>query len=126
METNTPVTSHHSAPASELNKLVRLALPILTAQLAQMAMVLVDTLMAGRVSAVDLAGVALGGALMWPMMMFFMGVLQAVTPAVSQLNGAGRQREVGEVIRQALWLAGLAQVCSLHLSLTPRSSMPLW
>ena len=106
METNTPSTGHHSVPVSELNKLVRLALPILTAQLAQMAMVLVDTLMAGRVSAVDLAGVALGGALMWPMMMFFMGVLQAVTPAVSQLNGAGRQREVGEVIRQALWLAG--------------------
>jgi multidrug resistance protein, MATE family len=121
METNQLSAEQGHMPAAELSKLVRLALPILTAQLAQMAMVLVDTAMAGRVSAVDLAGVALGGALMWPVMMFVMGVLQAVTPTVSHLNGADRQREVGEVIRQALWLAALGAALLIAFVLNAES-----
>ena len=94
-----------TAPVSELRHLLRLALPILVAQLAQVGMTVADTIMAGRVSAVDLAGVALGGAVLWPLMMLMMGFLQAVTPIVSQLDGSGRQQEIGRVIRQALWLA---------------------
>ena len=80
------------------------------AQLAQMSMGVLDTVMAGRLSAVDLAGIALGGNAMWPVMLMMMGFLQAVTPTVSQLNGANRQKEVGEVVRQALWLALIAVV----------------
>ncbi|MCB1647008.1 MAG: MATE family efflux transporter [Pseudomonadales bacterium] len=85
--------------------LIRLGLPILGAQLAQMGMGVVDTVMAGRVSAADLAGVAVGGAVMWPVIMGMMGVLQAVTPSVSQLNGEGKRHEVGALVRQALWMA---------------------
>jgi MATE family multidrug resistance protein len=75
------------------------------AQLAQMSMGVMDAVMAGRYSSIDLAGVALGGSVLWPVMMLFMGLIQAVTPTVSQLNGAGRQSQVGEVIRQGLWMA---------------------
>ena len=75
------------------------------AQLAQMGMSVVDAVMAGQYGAVDLAGVALGGSLFWPIMMLVMGMVQAVTPTVSQLNGAGRLAEIGEVVRQGLWLA---------------------
>lgn len=89
----------------ELGHLLRLALPLMAAQLAQVGMGVVDTVMAGRLGAVDLAGVALGGSVMWPAMLLFMGFLQAITPTVAQLNGAGQQGEIGEVIRQGLWLA---------------------
>lgn len=101
------------APAvadNELGNLMRLGLPLMGAQLAQMLMGVLDTVMAGRLGAVDLAGVALGGNALWPVMLMMMGFLQAVTPTVSQLNGAGRQAEIGEVVRQALWLALLAAV----------------
>jgi MATE family multidrug resistance protein len=84
----------------------------MAAQLAQMGMGLTDTVMAGRLSAQDLAGVALGGSVFWPLNLLLMGVLQAVTPTVSQLNGAGRDEEVGEVIRQGLYMA---MVCALLL-----------
>ena len=75
------------------------------AQLAQMGMGVADTIMAGRYSSADLAGIALGTSILWPSMMLVMGVLQAITPSVAQLNGARRYEEIGDVIRQGIWLA---------------------
>lgn len=89
----------------ETGILWRLALPLMGAQLAQMGMGVVDAVMAGHYSSADLAGVALGGSIFWPVMILMMGMLQAITPTVSQLNGANRVAEIGEVIRQGLWLA---------------------
>ena len=90
---------------AELGQLSRLALPIVFTQLAQMGMSVADTVMAGRVSSVELAGVALGTVLYWPLMMLVSGTIMAITPSVSHLNGAGRREECGEVVRQALWIA---------------------
>ena len=89
----------------ELGQLSRLALPMILAQVSQMGMGLMDTIMAGRLSAVDLAGVALGSNLFWPSILFVVGVVMSLTPSVSQLHGAGRERESGEVVRQAFWIA---------------------
>lgn len=89
----------------EVGRLTRLALPIMLTQLSQMGMGVADTIMAGRVSAADLAGVALGGNLFWPFLMFVTGILMSITPSVSQLHGSGRQRDAGEVVRQAVWIA---------------------
>ena len=89
----------------EFVSLTRLALPMIVTQLSQMGMGVADAIMAGRVSAADLAGVALGGNLFWPLMLFMSGVIMALTPAVSQLHGAKREDEVAAVVRQALWLA---------------------
>ena len=89
----------------ELRQLSRLALPMMFAQLSQMGMGVMDTIMAGRVSAADLAGVALGSNLFWPAMLFVVGTMMSLMPTVSQLHGSGRQRESGEVVRQAGWIA---------------------
>ncbi len=88
----------------ELSHLWRLALPMMLAQVSQMGMGVMDTIMAGRVGAVDLAGVALGGNLFWPMALLLAGVVMSLTPSVSQLQGAGREREAGELVRQAGWI----------------------
>lgn len=95
---------------SEFGSLRRLAVPIIVTQLSQMGMGIADTIMAGHLGAADLAGVALGGNLFWPIMLLLSGVVMAVTPSVAQLNGARRDSEVGEVVRQALWLALLGGV----------------
>ena len=114
--------SHKSHPAqaglfSEFTRLFRLAIPLMGAQLAQMGMGVTDVVMAGRYGSADLAGVALGGSIMWPLMMLAMGVVQAITPTVSQLNGAKRYREIGTVVRQGLWMAaGAGIVVALALN----------
>ena len=102
---------------TELKKLTGLALPLVVTQLAQMGLGVLDTIMAGRVSSVELAGVALGGVIFWPILMLIAGVVMAVTPTVSQLHGGGRVREAGAVVRQALWIAffcGVAMMTLLH------------
>ena len=94
------------APAlAEFRTLGTLALPIIVTQLAQMGMGVADAIMAGRVSATDLAGITLGGNLYWPLMLLMSGIVMAVTPLVSQLNGAGKLGAAGAVVRQALWIA---------------------
>ena len=90
---------------AEGRALLKLAAPIFTALFAQQSLAFVDTVMAGRVSAVDLAGVAVGGSLWIPLLLFLYGVLLAVTPLVAQLYGAGRTAECGLLARRALWVA---------------------
>ena len=107
----------------ELKKLAQLAGPLMTAQLAQMGMGVTDAVMAGHYGAVDLAGVALAGSMMWPVMMLFMGCLQALTPSIAQLNGAGQYREIGEIVRQGLWLALVAGALAMA---TLRSIGPVY
>ena len=89
----------------EFRSLGTLALPIVVTQLSQMGMGVMDAVMAGRVSAADLAGVTLGGSFYWPLLLLMSGTVMAVTPSVSQLHGAGRVGEAGAVVRQAMWIA---------------------
>ena len=81
----------------EFRRLGVLAVPIVIAQLSHMGMGVADAVMAGRLSATDLAGVTLGGNFYWPTMLLLSGIVMAVTPSVSQLNGAGRAEEAGAV-----------------------------
>lgn len=94
----------------ELGVLGRLAAPMILAQVTQMGMGVADTIMAGQVSAVDLAGVALGGNFYWPLLLLLSGTLMSLTPTISQLHGRGRQAEAGEAFRQALWVAAAGAV----------------
>jgi MATE family multidrug resistance protein len=100
-------SENHSVIGTEARRLLLLALPLMGAQLAQMGMGVTDVIMAGHYSSVDLAGVMLATSVMWPVTMLLMGVVQAVTPAIAQLNGANKYSEIGEVLRQGLWMAML-------------------
>lgn len=97
-----------SASAEEFRTLVRLALPLMAAQLLQMAQGVMDTIMAGHLSAPDLAGIALGLNVLWPSQFLLSGLVLAATPLIAQLRGAGRVREVGEVVRQGFWIVAFA------------------
>lgn len=83
----------------------KLALPIALGQLASMAMTVVDTLLAGQHGSITLAAVAVGSAIWSLAMLICIGLMMAIPPTVSQLNGAGRRSEIGPIWRQALWLA---------------------
>ncbi|MFC5708286.1 MATE family efflux transporter [Aeromonas eucrenophila] len=90
---------------SEAKQLVRLASPILVAQVAQVAMSFVDTVMAGQVSAVDLAAVSVASSFWLPIILLTQGIIMALTPIVSQLNGARKRDEVRPAVHQGFWLA---------------------
>lgn len=87
-----------------------IGLPVIIAQLLQMSMNFVDTVMAGNLSAEDLAAVAVGGAIFNPFMMLAAGILMAVTPIIAQHVGARNLSEIGINARQGLWLSQLLAI----------------
>lgn len=86
-------------------EILRLAWPVLVGQLAVMFNGLIDTVMAGRLSAIDLAAVGLASSIYVSSYVGLMGVLVALTPIAAQHYGAGQFREIGADTRQALLLA---------------------
>ena len=94
---------------TEIRQALVLSGPLVLAQLAQVSLGFIDTVMVGRLGGLSLAGVALGSAVFFPLFLICMGFIAAVSPMVSQSYGAGRQDEIGPAVRQGLWLAtGLA------------------
>ena len=93
----------------------RLAWPVLIAQLAVMAYAVIDTMMAGRFATDDLAAVGIGASIYFSVFVALMGVLLAVSPIVAQLLGAGRYDEIGEQVRQGMWLTLALAIVSILL-----------
>lgn len=90
---------------AEVRALLGIGAPLIAAQLAQMGMGFIDTVMMGRVGAVELAGVAIGAGLWHTLFLFGLGILMALSPSVAQLYGGGRCREIAPLVQQALWLS---------------------
>lgn len=84
-----------------------LGLPLVFAQLATMSMNVINTLLAGWHHADTLAGVAVGSAVWALAVLAVIGMLMAIPPTVSRLNGADKRHAVGAVFRQALWMAAI-------------------
>lgn len=93
---------------AELKCLIGLSLPLILAQLAQSSMGFVDTLMAGRVSADDLAAVAIGSSIWFPIFLLLLGILSALTPTISQAHGRGDHDAIRRVTPQGVYLGFLA------------------
>lgn len=86
-------------------EILRLAWPVFIAQLAVMANGVIDTIMAGRLSAIDMAAIGLGASIYVTIYIGLMGTLLGLSPIVAQHFGAGRFAEIGASFRQSVWLA---------------------
>ncbi|PNH90617.1 MATE family efflux transporter [Vibrio diazotrophicus] len=95
---------------NEIKKLVKLSTPVLIASIAQTGMSFVDTVMAGGVSATDLAAVSVASSIWMPTILFGIGLLMALVPVVAQLNGSGRQHKIASVIHQGGFLALIVSI----------------
>ena len=73
--------------------------------MSYMLMGATDVVVAGRASANDLAGLALGTAFGNAIWFFVSGVIFSVTPIIAQLYGAKKFIEIGKKLREILWIA---------------------
>lgn len=89
----------------ELRTQLRIALPIFAAQLAQSANGFIDTVMAGRVSALDLASVAVGASIWVPLFLFMTGVLMSATAVLARHIGAEQISRINPIAQQVQILA---------------------
>ncbi|WP_151777977.1 MATE family efflux transporter [Acinetobacter brisouii] len=90
-------------------------IPILITQFAQAGLGLIDTIMAGHLSASDLAAIAVGVGIWIPVMLMFTGIVLATTPLVAEALGARQEKQIPHIVRQSLWVAGLLGILALLL-----------
>jgi len=104
----------------ELRATALLALPLVLGHLSAGLIAFVDNVIAGRHHTDTLSAVSIGTALLWLPMLVPIGTLIAVTASVSQLHGAGREREIGPLFRQGIWLsAALGAGMFVFLTIAP-------
>jgi hypothetical protein len=90
---------------AETRALFAIAWPMIIAQLAQMGTGVVDTIMAGHYSAIDLAAIAIGYNIWLPIFLLFIGMMLGATVVIAQDYGAGRLQRIRDSLPQAMWLA---------------------
>jgi len=101
---------------ADFDGLVRLATPVVLAQIGLMAMNVVDTMIVGLVSATALAGVAIGTVYVFALGTFGLGVLMALDPIVSQAVGARDEPAIARALQRGLAIAaGLGILAGLAL-----------
>lgn len=122
--TRVPVGAYRPT-REDVTQLVRLAGPIAAVQVGLMAMGAVDTVMVGRVSASDLAAVAIGNLYFFGIAVFGMGVLFSLDPVVSQAVGARDHVGIARAVQRGLVLAGALTLLAMAL-LLPAGGFLTW
>lgn len=101
-------------------RLGTLVLPILITQFCQAALGVVDAIMAGGVSALDLAAVSIGSGIWIPLFLLATGTLIATTPLIGEQIGQKTPEHVPHITQQSLWAAIFIGIIGLVLvSFTP-------
>jgi len=109
------MSRHTVSWQQELRLLAALTGPILISQFAQAGYGLIDTIMAGQLSPLDLAAVALGASIWLPLYLLTTGTLLATTTLVAEARGAEQPERIAIITHQALWLAALVGMTGLLL-----------
>lgn len=99
----------------EVRKLSLLTGPILIAQLTHMLMSVVDTLMAGRVGATDLAAVAVGGSIWTPATLLIFGFAMALAPVISHTHGSGDYKRMANQLQQGFYTCAVSALLVVGL-----------
>lgn len=90
--------------SKNIKALFKLSFPIFISQLAMSGMGLADIIMAGLVSDDDVSAIAVSNSIYFPLFLFVIGILNAITPTVSYLNGSGQRQLIAHQIRQGVWI----------------------
>ncbi len=107
-------------------RLGTLVLPILITQFCQAALGVVDALMAGGVSALDLAAVSIGSGIWLPLFLLATGTLIATTPLIGEKMGEKLPHHVPHITQQSLWAAlFIGAIGLVVVSFTPNILGPM-
>ncbi|HEY9818048.1 MAG TPA: MATE family efflux transporter, partial [Candidatus Obscuribacterales bacterium] len=95
---------------TELKAFLHLAIPLASAQVAQLATGFVDTVMMGHLGKETLAAGALASITFFSIVWTTSGVVMGISPLVAEAYGAGNETRIGQVTRQGVWLSLLLTI----------------
>lgn len=101
------ISSAIHSDRAEVRAMVRLALPLVLAELGWMLMGIVDTMFVGRVSAAAIGAVGLGTSIFYTIAITASGLMLGLDTLVSQAFGAGDRRHARHSLISGVWLAAL-------------------
>ena len=99
------MTSTVTSVRREMRPMLRLAAPVVVAELGWIAMGLVDIAMVGRLGPEAIGAVGVGSVLFIAVVVFGIGVLLGLDTLVAQAYGAGRLDECHRWLVHGVWLA---------------------
>jgi len=112
-----PLVARSTSWRQELARLVRLSVPLVGANLLQMAIAAVDVMFVAKLGPLDLAAATLGAFLFNLLSYALIGLTSAAAPLMAAELGqrAHAVREVRRSFRMALWIAALGAIVPMLL-----------
>ncbi len=104
--------------------MLRIAAPVILAELGWMGMGVVDTLMVGPLGPVAIGAVGVGNSLHFALAVFGMGLFLGLDTLVSQAYGAGRYGDTRRWLNRGAALAALLSPLFIVLGLLVRAAIP--
>jgi MATE family multidrug resistance protein len=105
---------------------MKLAGPVILAEVGWMSMGLVDTIMVGPLGPAAIAATGMGSSVFAAIVIFGMGLMLGLDAYVSQAHGAGNERECLLWLHQGVWLAcGVAPIVMV-LAWVAYATLDLW
>src|SRR4249919_3883286 len=99
---------------AEIGPMLRLSVPLATAELGWMAMGFVDIVMAGRLGAAAIGAGSLAGAIFFPIGICGTGMLLGMDTLVAQAFGARDEAACRRTLVQGLWIClGVSPIVAL-------------
>lgn len=111
---------------SELPHLLKLAGPVVAAELGWMLMGVVDTVMVGKIGAEAIGAVAIGNIVFNCIGLLSIGIMLGLDTLVSQAFGAGDIEDCNHSLRQSLWMGAIAGPVLLLVMQLVAPSMRWW
>jgi MATE family multidrug resistance protein len=105
LSTTMAVTTTDNSWSAHMRATLALGVPLVGAQLAQMAINTTDVILVGWLGTTELASVVLATQMFFLVFIFGTGFTSAVVPMVAQALGHGDTRSVRRTVRMGLWIA---------------------
>ena len=99
--------------AFQIRHFLTLFFPLLLTQIAQVGTSVFSSMFSGQAGTVDLAGVAVGSNIWYPVFAGMCGVFFGISPILSQLRGAAKTDDIPGYIQQSLYVAILTTIVVL-------------
>jgi len=109
---------------TEVRSMLRLAVPVVLAEMGWFAMSIVDTVMVGPLGPAAIGAVGTGGILFMTLMVFGLGILLALDTFVAQNYGAGRVDECHRWLFAGLQLALVLSVALMIVAVVGVAFLP--
>jgi MATE family multidrug resistance protein len=110
----------------ELSPLLKLAGPVILAEIGWMAMGIVDTMMVGPLGPAAIGAAGLGSGVFTAIAIFGMGLMLGLDAYVSQAHGAGNEAECRRWLHSGVWLAAALALPIMGLAWLANASLDAW